>query len=266
MGAVVVHHQMQFYFDGKFSIQTFQEFEKLLMTMPGITLPNHFTLRQFERRKERRGAVALVVMGHGPTAAFFQRQSRLRAIQCLNLTFLVHAEHQCLLRRIEIETHHIGQFLQKPGITRQFERLDSVRLKTMTLPDPVDRCLAHAMLSAIVRQLQWVAPAGLVCSVALIISSILSAVNCGLRPRPAATSQRQSGPSLTEALPPQSNRLIVDLHALGDILVLLTFRCRQYYPTALCNLLRRAVGAHPALQLLSSDSVRVTGIARRDMK
>ena len=147
MGAVVVHHQVQFQFDREFSIQTFQEFEKLLMTMPGKALSNDFTLSQFERRKKRRRTVALVVMSHGSTAAFFQRQPRLRSIQCLNLTFLVDAEHQGLLWRIEIETHHIGQFLQKLGITRQLERLDSVRLKTMTLPDPVDAwlCLRHGL-------------------------------------------------------------------------------------------------------------------------
>jgi len=130
MGAVVVHHQVRFHFDREFSIQMFQEFEKLLMTMPGKTLTNDLTLGQFERRKERRGTVAFVVMGHGPTAAPFQRQTRLRTIQRLNLAFLVHAEHQRLLRRIEIKTHHVGQFLQKPGITRQFERLVSMRLKT----------------------------------------------------------------------------------------------------------------------------------------
>src|SRR4030042_2214682 len=129
MGAVVVHHQMQVHFDWELSIQTFQEFKKLLMTMPIKTLPNDFTLSQFQCRKERRGTVALVVMGHGPTAAFFQRQTWLCTIQHLNLTFLVHAEHQCLLRRIEIKTHHVGQFLKKPGITRQFERLYSMWLK-----------------------------------------------------------------------------------------------------------------------------------------
>ena len=56
---------------------------------------------------------------------------------------------------------------------------------------------------------------------------------------------------MAEALPPQRNRFKINLHALGDILVWLSLRCRQYYPTALCNLLWRAVSAHPALQLLT---------------
>src|SRR4030042_1128339 len=103
--------------------------------------------------------------------------------------------------------------------------------------------------SAIVRQLQWVAPGGRACRVVLIMSSILSAVNCGFRPRPCRPPPRTVRPLPTEALPPQSNRLRIDLHALGNILVLLTFRCRQYYPAPLRNRLRRSVRAHPALQL-----------------
>ena len=63
MGAVVVHQHVQLNFDWEFSIQTFQKYKKLLMSMPSETLPNHVALSQFERRKEYRGAVALVVMG-----------------------------------------------------------------------------------------------------------------------------------------------------------------------------------------------------------
>jgi hypothetical protein len=40
----------------------------------------------------------------------------LRAIQRLNLALLVHAKNDCLLGRIEIQAHDIGQFLQKPGV------------------------------------------------------------------------------------------------------------------------------------------------------
>ena len=113
MGTVVIQHHVQFHFGGKFRIQAFQEFKELLMTMSGVTLPYYFSLRQFKCGKERRGAIALVVMGHGAAAALFQRQSRLCAIQCLNLTLLVHAEHQCFLRRVEVKADHVGKFLQE---------------------------------------------------------------------------------------------------------------------------------------------------------
>jgi len=86
--------------------------------------------------------MTLVVMVIVPTATLFQRQPWLRAIQCLNLTLLVHAQYQGFVRRIQIQTHHIRQFLQKLRITRQLERFGPMWLKTVALPDPADRCLA----------------------------------------------------------------------------------------------------------------------------
>ena len=44
--------------------------------------------------------MALVVVGHGSAAPFFQWQARLRAIQGLNLAFFIHAEHDRLLSTI----------------------------------------------------------------------------------------------------------------------------------------------------------------------
>ena len=68
-------------------------------------------------RKERRGAEALVVMGHGWRAVCSQRQTRWSAIQCVNQTVLVYTEHQCFLWRIEIETYLIDKYLHKQGST-----------------------------------------------------------------------------------------------------------------------------------------------------
>src|SRR5665647_1954205 len=41
-----------------------------------------------------RCAVALVVVCHGGSASFFQGESRLGTVQCLNLAFLVAAQYQ----------------------------------------------------------------------------------------------------------------------------------------------------------------------------
>jgi hypothetical protein len=44
----------------------------------------------------------------GSAATLFHGQARLRAIQRLDLALFIHAEHDRLLGRIEIEAHHIG--------------------------------------------------------------------------------------------------------------------------------------------------------------
>ena len=59
-------------------------------------------------RKERGRTVAFVVVSHSAATASFERQARLRSIQSLNLALLIHTEHQGLLRRIQIQSDHVG--------------------------------------------------------------------------------------------------------------------------------------------------------------
>src|SRR5512139_449795 len=193
------------------------------MAMPSETLPNNFPLSHFEGRKERCGAMALVIIGHGSTAAFFQRQSRLRAIQRLNLTLLVHAEYQGFVRRVQIQAHHIRQFLQKLGITRQLERLCSVWLKTMALPDPAYCCFADTLFFSH----RATTPVGCPRRPTLKggMDDLLNLICRKLR-FPSTSCRhfpKTLWPFFKEALSPQRNRFWVNLHALGDILILSTF-------------------------------------------
>ena len=87
---VVVHHQVQLQFLGKFPVQPAQKFQPLLMAMPGVTLANHLAVQHVQRRKKRRRAVALVVVSHRAAPAFLERQSRLGPIPALNLAFSPH--------------------------------------------------------------------------------------------------------------------------------------------------------------------------------
>jgi len=83
-----------------------------------------------------------VVVRHRAAAALFHGQTRLRAIQRLNLALLVDTEHQRVLRRIEIEADDSRQFLEKPGVARQFERLAQVGFEIVAPPDVADGRLA----------------------------------------------------------------------------------------------------------------------------
>jgi hypothetical protein len=59
----------------------------------------------------------------------------LRAIQCLNLAFLVHAQHHGLIRRVQIDAHHVRQFADEVGIGGQLKGPDAVRFETVRLPN-----------------------------------------------------------------------------------------------------------------------------------
>src|SRR5437868_5854630 len=113
MGAVIVHHQMQRHFAGELTIDTAEEAQKLLVTVTLIAIADDFAGEYIERRKQSRRAVSFVVVSHGATAPFLQRQSRLGTLQGLNLALLVHAKHNCLVGRIQIKADHVSEFLEE---------------------------------------------------------------------------------------------------------------------------------------------------------
>ncbi len=72
-----------------------------------------------------------------PTAALLHRQPGLRPVQRLNVTLLVHTQHDGLLGRIHVQPHDVRQLLHERGIGRQLERLHSMGLEAMRVPDPL---------------------------------------------------------------------------------------------------------------------------------
>jgi hypothetical protein len=60
-------------------------------------------LQHVERGEEDGRAVALVVVGRGPGPALLQRQSRLGAVQGLDLGLLVNRQNDGVGRRVDIE-------------------------------------------------------------------------------------------------------------------------------------------------------------------
>ena len=82
VGGVVVDDQMQIEIGGSLAVDLFEEVQELLGPMAGQAFADDRASRDIESRKERRGAVALVIMGHGSGPALLQGQARLRAVEC----------------------------------------------------------------------------------------------------------------------------------------------------------------------------------------
>lgn len=93
-----------------------------------------------EGGKERGGAVPFIVMGHRPAPPLLQGESRLGPLQGLDLTFLIHAEDDGMLGRVEIQSHDILQFLLEVWIPTELKGADPVGLQTMSGPDPMHEC------------------------------------------------------------------------------------------------------------------------------
>lgn len=69
------------------------------------------------------------IVGEALDVAQTHGQQRLGAIEGLDLRFLVNAEHNCLIGRVEVEPDDVSDLLDKKGIVRELERFKAVGLQ-----------------------------------------------------------------------------------------------------------------------------------------
>ncbi len=84
-------------------------------------------------------------MGHGPTAPLLDRQSWLGTIECLDLAFLVDAQHQGLVWRVEIKADHIVELFDKAFVAAELEGLGQMRLEAVSIPNTLNRHPAETL-------------------------------------------------------------------------------------------------------------------------
>jgi hypothetical protein len=89
-------------------------------------------------------------------------QQRLRPIQRLDLTLLVHTEHQGPVRRIQVQSDDVPDFLDEQWIPRQFERLSTMGCSANARQMRWTVFRLRPQACAIARVLQWVASSGVV--------------------------------------------------------------------------------------------------------
>ena len=89
VGGGVVENDMHGFVLRHTGIDGVQESDELLMAMTLHVASDDSSVEHVESGEQRRRSVALVVMVHGPKAAFLQRQARLGAVERLDLAFLV---------------------------------------------------------------------------------------------------------------------------------------------------------------------------------
>ena len=65
----------------------------------------------------------------------------------MNLALLIHAQHQGVFGRVQIQADDIFQFFRELGIVADLEALDAMRFQPVTVPDPTHAGLADAYRS-----------------------------------------------------------------------------------------------------------------------
>src|ERR1043166_9929065 len=88
---VVVQNHMDAQLSRDALIDLAQELAELDVAMPREAGTDHRALDGVQSGKQRRGAIALVVMRHRSTPPILERQARLRTVQRLDLRLLVDA-------------------------------------------------------------------------------------------------------------------------------------------------------------------------------
>lgn len=152
VGSVIIHDQMQLKMLGRFAIDLFEKLQPLLMPVLSLDAADQASLKIIQCSDQGDRAVADIVMRLRTDMSDPQRQTRLRALQGLNLAFLIAAEHQRLVWRVEIQPDNIPKLLFKMRIIGQFEGAGQVRFQVIGGPesvhaggrDPGDSCHAPA--------------------------------------------------------------------------------------------------------------------------
>src|ERR1700677_2046213 len=115
VGGIVIADQVDVFAGGYRLVDHAQKPHPLLMPVFLLAEAVDLTSGGVEGGEQGGGAVAFVVMRHGLAAPLFKRQSGLRAIQRLNLTFLIYRQHQRMLRWVEIEPDNGLQLICELG-------------------------------------------------------------------------------------------------------------------------------------------------------
>jgi hypothetical protein len=93
-----------------------QELQELGVAVTGKALTDHRAGQDIQGGEQRRGAVALLVVGHRTRPPGLDRQARLSAIERLDLALLVHVQDNRVLRRVQIQANHVDKLFFEPRV------------------------------------------------------------------------------------------------------------------------------------------------------
>lgn len=145
MGRVIVSDQMEGEVGRRLAVDLIKKTDKLLMPVARHAVADHLAVKHAQCRKQGGRAMAFVVMRHGSASAALEGSPGLGPVECLDLTFLVDAQHQGFVWRIQIESHDIGHRFQEVLVAAELERFHEVRLEIVSRPDALNGCLAEVL-------------------------------------------------------------------------------------------------------------------------
>src|SRR5438445_13513205 len=115
------------------------------MAMPRHAIANDRPIQHVQRSEQGRRAIAFVVVRLPGRNSRPEGQERLSAVEGLHLTFLVDAEHQGVVGRIQLKSYYVVEFLDETLVAAELEGLDEVRFQMVLLPVSVSGVFAQPL-------------------------------------------------------------------------------------------------------------------------
>src|SRR5215468_3682838 len=135
MSSVIVQNEMNVQGLRPRLIDPIEELTELYRPVTTMKLANNSTALDFERRKQRSGPVASIVVTASFALARPHRQHRLRTVQGLNLRLFVDRQNQGFSGRIEVQSYNVANLLNEQRILGKFEGFASVGSQSKGTPD-----------------------------------------------------------------------------------------------------------------------------------
>src|SRR5580698_7935329 len=214
MGGVIIQDDVDALAQRNLAVDLLEKFQPLAVGVFLSGVSDDFALQVIQRGKEGDGAVAIVIVGLRADMPSAQRQTRLTALQRLDLALLVTTEHHCLLWRIEVKTDDIPKLRLKIRIAGKLKDTRQVWLDFVLTPDSLHGCLgdtqlaSHRAASPSYPALRW--PGGLIDDLAQQFRADIA-----FAPRAGLVLQRPNPPSEI-APPPLGDLVIVHADAPSD--------------------------------------------------
>ena len=145
VGAVIVDDEMEIVTGRSIDINFIEEPDKFLMPVARHAIADHLAVEHAQGREQGGGAVTLIIVSHRSAAALLERQPRLRAVQRLDLAFLVDTKDERFIGWIQVKTDDISEFLHKVLVSTEFEGFDQMGLQVMLTPDSLNGHAAQAL-------------------------------------------------------------------------------------------------------------------------
>ena len=115
VGSVVVEDHVHGLAGWHLGFNGIEKADECLMPVALHVAPDDGAIQHVQSGKERSGAVAFVVVRHGPQPALLQRQAGLGAVERLDLALLINRENNGMSGWIDVEPDHVAELLGELG-------------------------------------------------------------------------------------------------------------------------------------------------------